>query len=92
MKEIKEMTYRLEYSNNQKRFFLNYNRRCRENTNGYITIFENITDVEFAIFEEYLLTMREKAEWSNNFVKDSAIFITRFTRNLLNRNISFSKL
>ena len=89
---MKEMTYRLEYSNDQKRFFLNHNRRCRENTNGYITIFEDITDLEFAIFEEYLFTMREKAEWSNKFVKDSAIFIRRFTRNLLNRNISFSKL
>lgn len=86
------MTYRLEYSNNQKRFFLNYNRRCRQNSNGYITIFEDITDMEFAIFEEYLFTMREKAEWSDKFVKDSAIFISRFTRNLLNRNISFSKL
>lgn len=89
---MKEMTYRLEYSNNQKRFFLNYNRRCRQNTNGYITIFEDITDVEFTIFEEYLFTAREKSEWSNKFVRDSAIFISRFTKNLLNRNISFSKL
>ena len=86
------MTYRLEYNNNEKRFFLNCNRRCRENTNGYITIFENITDLEFAVFEEYLFAMREKAEWSNKFVKESAIFIRRFTKNLLNRNISFSKL
>ena len=87
---MEEMTYRLEYSNNQKRFFLNYNRRCRQNTNGYITIFEDITDMEFAIFEEYLYTAREKSEWSDKFVKDSAIFIRRFTENLLNRNISFS--
>ncbi len=86
------MTYRLEYSNNQKRFFLNYNRRCRENTNGYITIFEDITDLEFAVFEEYLLTMRERSEWSDEFVIDSAIFISRFAKNLLDRNISFSKL
>ncbi len=86
------MTYRLEYSNDQKKFFLNYNRKCLQNTNGYITIFESITDVEFAVFEEYLFTAREKAEWSDKFVKDSAIFISRFTRNLLNRNISFSKV
>lgn len=86
------MTYRLEYNNDLKRFFLNYNKRCRQNTNGYITIFEDITDVEFAIFEEYLFTMREKSEWSNDFVKDSATFISRFTKNLSDRNISFSKL
>ena len=89
---MKEMTYRLEYNNNQKRFFLNYNRRCLQNTNGYITIFEDITDLEFAVFEEYLFTMREKSKWSDKFVKDSAMFISRFTENLLNRNISFSKL
>jgi len=86
------MTYRLEYNNNQKRFFLNYNRRCLQNTNGYITIFEDITDLEFAVFEEYLFTARDKSEWSDNFVKGSAIFIRRFTENLLNRNISFTKL
>ena len=89
---MKEMTYRLEYSNNQKRFFLNYNRKCRQNTNGYITICEDITDLEFAVFVEYLFTMREKSEWSNKFVKESEIFIRQFTENLLNRNISFSKL
>lgn len=88
---MKEMTYRLEYSNDQKRFFLNYNRKCRQNTNGYITIFEDITDMEFAVFEEYLFTAREKTDWSDKFVKDSAIFINRFTKNLLNRNIIFSK-
>ena len=88
---MKEMTYRLEYSNNQKRFFLNYNRRCRQNTNGYITIFENITDIEFTIFEEYLFTMRDKSKWDNKFVIDASIFIPKFTRNLLNRNIIFSK-
>ena len=86
------MTYRLEYSNDQKRFFLSYNRRNRQNTNGYITIFEDITDLEFAVFEEYLYTARKKSEWSDKFVKDSAIFIRRFEKNLLNRNISFSKL
>ena len=89
---MKEITYRLEYNDNQKKFFLNYNRRCRQNTNGYITICEDITDVEFAVFEEYLLTMRERAEWSDGFVKESEIFIRQFTENLLNRNISFSKL
>ena len=86
------MTYRLEYSNDQKKFFLNYNRRCRQNTNGYITIFEDITDREFAIFEEYLFTMREKSKWDNKFVIDASVFISKFTRNLLDRNISFSKL
>lgn len=89
---MKEMTYRLEYSDNQKKFFLNYNRRCRQNTNGYITILEDITDMEFAIFEEYLFTMREKSEWDNKFVIDASIFIPKFTRNLLDRNIIFSKL
>ena len=89
---MKEMTYRLEYSNNQKRFFLNYNRRCRQNTNGYITIFEDITDVEFAVFEEYLYTMRDKSKWDNKFVIDASIFIPKFTRNLLDRDIIFSKL
>ena len=85
------MTYRLEYSNEQKKFFLNYNRRCRQNTNGYITIFEDITDMEFAVFEEYLFTMREKAEWSDKFVIDASVFIAKFIRNLLDRNIIFSK-
>ena len=84
------MTYRLEYSNNQKKFFLNYNRRCRQNTNGYITIFEDITDMEFAVFEEYLFTMRDKSKWDNKFVIDASVFIPKFTRNLLDRNISFS--
>lgn len=84
------MTYRLEYNNDLKRFFLNYNKRCRQNTNGYITIFEDITDVEFAVFVEYLKTMRERVEWSDEFVKDSATFISRFTKNLSDRNISFS--
>ena len=88
---MKEMTYRLEYSNNQKKFFLNYNRRCRQNTNGYITIFEDITDVEFAVFEEYLYTMRDKSKWDNKFVIDASIFIPKFTKNLLNRDIIFSK-
>ena len=88
---MKEMTYRLEYSDNQKKFFLNYNRRCLQNTNGYITIFENITDIEFTIFEEYLFTMRDKSKWDNKFVIDASIFIPKFTRNLLNRNIIFSK-
>ena len=87
---MKEMTYRLEYNNDLKRFFLNYNKRCRQNTNGYITIFEDITDVEFAVFVEYLKTMRERVEWSDEFVKDSATFISRFTKNLSDRNISFS--
>lgn len=86
------MTYRLEYNNDLKRFFLNANKRCRQNTNGYITIFEDITDVEFAVFEEYLFTMREKSKWDNKFVIDSAVFISRFTKNLSDRNISFSKL
>ena len=88
---MREMTYRLEYSNEQKKFFLNYNRRCRQNTNGYITIFEDITDMEFAVFEEYLFTMREKAEWSDKFVIDASVFIAKFIRNLLDRNIIFSK-
>ena len=87
---MKEKTYRLEYSNNQKKFFLNYNKKCRQNTNGYITIFEDITDTEYIVFYIYLLTMREESEWSDKFVKESAIFISRFTENLLNINISFS--
>ena len=88
---MREMTYRLEYSNDQKKFFLNYNRRCRQNTNGYITIFEDITDMEFAIFEEYLFTARVKSEWDNEFVIRASTFITKFTRHLLDRNIIFSK-
>ncbi len=89
---MEKMTYRLEYSNDQKKFFLNYNRRCRQNTNGYITIFESITDLEFTIFEEYLFTMRDKSNWSNEFVVGASILVAKFTRNLLNRNIIFYKL
>lgn len=88
---MKEMTYRLEYSNEQKRFFLNYNRRCRQNTNGYITIFESITDLEFAIFEELLHASRKKEEWTEEFVIKMAHAIIRFANNLLDRNITFIK-
>lgn len=85
-------TYRVEYNDNQKKFFLNENEKCRENTNGYITIFNSITCLGFEVFEAYLLAMRDKSEWSDKFVKGSARSISRFTKNLLNRNIIFSKI
>jgi hypothetical protein len=82
----KQMIYRLEFNEKYQKFHLSYNKGTEENTNGWFTIFDNCTDLEFRIYESYVNRV-PKRKITKNYLLKSANEVKRLINNLLEWNI-----
>lgn len=65
-----EMLYRLEFNENEQRFHLDYSKVNEENTNGWKTISENVTDLEWRVFESFIHRKGKKRHTYSSLLKD----------------------
>jgi len=63
-----EKTSRLEFNEKQQQFHLD-NGTHEEYTHGWVTVFENCSDLEFHFFEAYLKTHFQKPYKKNHILK-----------------------
>ncbi len=85
-----ETTYRLEFSEAQQWLRMD-NGSHAPNTNGFVTIFDHCTDLEFKVFEAFtnrLNRMGKKKMTTKTLLKD-AEEVVAFWKILLEYGISF---
>lgn len=75
------MEYRLEFSEEQQLFHLANKTSTPPNTNGWITINDNCSDLEFRIFESFVNRVK-KNKLTNEFVKQQIVELKGFYNNL----------
>ena len=73
--------YRLEFNEAQQSFHLN-NYTHTEETNGWFTIFEYCTDLEFKVYESFVNRKLEKKKLTKDYLLECANEVKRFLDNL----------
>lgn len=81
-------TYRLEFNEQKQKFHLD-NYRNRENTHGWVTIFEHCTDFEFQFFESYVNRIKKK-KLTIEYLFKCADEVKGFMNNLLEYRMDFN--
>lgn len=79
MKNYENYNYRLEFSEEQQRFFLS-NRTHPAEASGYTTVLENCTNDNFKKFKKFLELNGKRPFYSSEFVKDSALIFSELNR------------
>lgn len=93
-----ETLYRVEFRENSKkneakRWHLtdvNKTHLHPENTNGWVTIMDSCSDLEFKIFQAYLERYPNK-EWTKNYLLESASELKSFMENLHKIHLDIKK-
>jgi hypothetical protein len=81
-----ERTFRLEFNEKKQKFHLD-NYTHEENTNGFVTIIESCTDLEYRIFESYINKVK-KRKLTVEYLLKCRHEIVGFINNLLEYNIN----
>lgn len=76
-----EKKYRLEFNEAQQSFHLD-NYTHTEGTNGWFTIFEYCTDLEFKVYESFVNRKLEKKKLTKEYLLECAGEVKRFWNNL----------
>lgn len=84
-----EKTYRLEFNEKQQHFHLD-SYTHKENTNGWFTVFEHCTDLDFKIFESFINRV-PKNKLTKEYVLKSSKEIKGFVDNLFEYGLMVSK-
>ena len=85
-----ETTYRLEFNEKQQRFHLD-NFTHTENTNGWVTIFDHCTDLEFRIYESYVNRIK-KEKLTEKYLRQCTSELKGFISNLKEWSINISHI
>ena len=84
-------TYRLEYNENQMYFHLD-DYTHEPNTNGWFTIAEHCTDIEFQIFNAYLNRIKNgRIVFEKEYLLKSISEVTIFLKNLAEYGLIITK-
>lgn len=87
----KRLIYRLEYNEDTKHFFENYNNRWEENSNGYVTIANGYDARTYTAFFSYLdgtkhYTVGQIKEKWESFTKMISLIEILFNVNIIKEN------
>jgi hypothetical protein len=86
---MKQKTFTLEFSEQQQKWHYNYGE-VKPNTHGWVTVFENCTDLEYLIIQSYLNRLN-KEKYSIGYIKQSIEELKQFMSNLMEYNITIYK-
>ncbi len=81
--------YRLEFNEDQQAFHLD-NFTHAENENGWVTIFNFCTDLEFKIYESYVNRIKQD-KLTKEYLFKCAIELKGFMNNLIEYKLNISK-
>jgi hypothetical protein len=83
-----EIIYRLEFNEKQQRFHLN-NLSNEKQANGWFTIFEHCSDIEFKVYEAFVNRISNK-KLTRQYLLSCAFECKKFTSNLMEYNLCVS--
>ena len=84
-----ENTFRLEFNEEQQNFHYNY-YTGEEGANGWFTIFEHCTDIEFKVYESFVNRVHKK-NLTKKYLLKCATEVKQFTNNLLEYRLTVNK-
>ena len=84
-----ERLYRLEFKEKTQHFHLD-NYTHEENTNGYVTIVNSISDNEFYILESYISSQGKK-KYTVDYLIKSIKHLEKFILTLMEYNLQIKK-
>lgn len=73
--------YRLEFSEEQQLFHLANKKHQEPNTNGFATIIEDCSDLEFRVFESFVNRVKIK-KITNEFLLQQLVELKGFYKNI----------